>query len=953
MVTDGFCELFGYKDRSRAIYEMDHDMYADTHPHDTARIEEAAVRFAEETAPYDVIYRTKNKTASDYIIIHAFGQHVLDENGVRLAYVWYANEGVYSEKTAGRESDLNAILKNSLHEESILLKSRYDYLTGLPNMTYFFELAERERDSLIAAEKKPALLLMNMCGLRFYNHKYGFAAGDDLLRAFSKIISEEFGSSNCCHTGQDHFAAISDDSGLEERLNRVFDKFKKVSPDAPAVHIGVYSDSDGKTVPVSIAGDRAKLACDSLRGSTRSAFCYYKSELREKELKKQYILDNFEEALSERRIEIHYQPIIRSVNGRVCDEEALSRWNDPQSGLLPPAEFIPILEESRLVYKLDLYLLERVLEKITKQKEEGLTIVPHSINLSRSDFDSCDIVEEIRRRVDDAGVARSLITVEITESVIGSDPGYIKKQIERFRELGFPVWMDDFGSAYSSLDLLGSIKFDLVKFDMSFMKKLDEGESERIILSELMKMAAALDIDTVCEGVETERQARFLKEIGCSKMQGFLFCRPIPYESLKERYEKGLQIGYENPDERDYFRSVGRLNLYDLSVIVGKESASIGNAFDTLPMGIIEVRGNTARFARSNKSYRKFIKNYFGFDLSVEGAEFSEFDASFMVNVVETCCKRGVRSFYDESMPDGSVVHSFARRLGVNPVTGDVSVAVAVLSITDADSGSTYAEIARTLAADYYNIFYIDLKTEKFIEYSSPVGGEGLTVERRGENFFEECRQASDRVYEEDREYFYTVFNKENVIRELDEQGVFNATYRLVDMGDPVYVNMKITRMQQNSDHIIMGISIIDAQMKHNEATESLRRERDALSRIMALSEDYLSLYMIDPETGKYVEYSSTEEYESLNFAKEGDDFFLRGIEDGKKVVCRDDLPKYLERFTKENIMRDIKELGMFTMHYRLMIDGKPNPVSLRIAMIREDGREKLIAGVRVWKDRR
>ena len=125
-------------------------------------------------------------------------------------------------------------------------------------------------------------------------------------------------------------------------------------------------------------------------------------------------------------------------------------------------------------------------------------MVPHSINLSRSDFDACDIVEEIRRRVDAAGVAHDRITIEITESVVGRDFGFMKGQIERFQKLGFPVWMDDFGTGYSSLDVLQSIPFDLIKFDMSFMQKLDEGDSGKIILTELMKLATSLGVDTVC-----------------------------------------------------------------------------------------------------------------------------------------------------------------------------------------------------------------------------------------------------------------------------------------------------------------------------------------------------------------------------------------------------------------------------------------------------------------------
>ena len=211
------------------------------------------------------------------------------------------------------------------------------------------------------------------------------------------------------------------------------------------------------------------------------------------------------------------------------------------------------------LYKLDMYVLEQVLEKMKRQKEAGLGIILHSINLSCSDFGSCDIVEEIRKRVDAAGIRRNMITVEITESVIGSSLEFMKGQVARFRELGFPVWLDDFGSGYSSLEVLQSIRFDLIKLDMSFMSRLNEGDSAKIVLAELMKMAASLKVSTVCEGVETEEQVRFLRDIGCSKLQGYYFCKPIPFEQIVERYSTNKQIGYEETDAADYFETIGSI----------------------------------------------------------------------------------------------------------------------------------------------------------------------------------------------------------------------------------------------------------------------------------------------------------------------------------------------------------------------------------------------------------
>ena len=215
-------------------------------------------------------------------------------------------------------------------------------------------------------------------------------------------------------------------------------------------------------------------------------------------------------------------------------EEALARWIDPVEGFLPPSEFVPHLEDTGLNYKLDLCILDQAIEKIISRRNAGLSVVPQSVNLSRSDFETRDMAEEVRKRVDAAGIPHDMISVEITESIIGSDFDYINEQVKRFRENGFAVWMDDFGSGYSSLHVLQSIQFDLIKFDMRFTRNLDEGENGKIILTELMKLAGQLKLDTVCEGVETEEQVRFLQKIGCSKLQGYYFSQPRPYELEEE-----------------------------------------------------------------------------------------------------------------------------------------------------------------------------------------------------------------------------------------------------------------------------------------------------------------------------------------------------------------------------------------------------------------------------------
>ena len=837
-------------------------------------------------------------------------------------------------------------------------KLRYDNLTGLPRMSYFFELAEAGRDRVREKGGTPVLLYVDFSGMKFFNTKYGFFEGDNLLRAFAKILASAFGNEHSCRISADHFAVQTEKAGLEDKLQELFDQCRGMNDGKNLpVHIGVYV-AESELVPASVACDRAKMACSEISGRYETAVNYYSPNLSEDAGKRQYIIENIDRAIREKWIRMYMQPIIRAVNERVCDVEALARWIDPEKGFLSPADFIPALEDAGLIYKLDLYMVDQILDSMRKEKAAGFYAVPHSINLSRSDFDACDMVEEIRKRVDEAGVDRALITIEITESVIGGSFEFMKEQVERFRSLGFPVWMDDFGSGYSSLDLLQSIQFDLIKFDMSFMRKLDEGDGGKIILTELMKMATSLGVDTVCEGVETEEQVRFLREIGCSKLQGFYYSKPISFETLKELRESNTLIQRENSEESKYYERIGRVNLFDLSFLANMDDSVTKNTFDTVPMGIMEVsaEGYKVKYVRSNQSFRDFMRRAFGFDLSDPDLEYAvpqEGPGSGFMKAIEQSRGNNNRAFVDEEIRDGSVVHSFVRIIGKNPVSGRESVAIAVLSISEQSEGETYADIASALAADYYNIFVIDLATNDYIEYSSQVGDEELSVVRHGEDFFESARRDTmTRIYAEDRVPFLALFTKENVLRDIDRQGLFTTTYRLIDTGTPMYVNMKITRMK-GGNRLILGISIIDAHMKEKERIEQMQKERELLVRVMALSDGYLTMFTVDPKTGSYVEYSSSEDFDSLGAKKDGDDFFGQAFVDAYTYCYAEDRQRFQEQVTLENVMREIRLHGKFSINYRLIIKGEPVPVTLKASLFKDGDEEKLVVGVRVWKDRR
>ncbi len=422
-------------------------------------------------------------------------------------------------------------------------------LTGLPNMRYFFKLADKERQRLRGEGKVPYILYFNLIGVKDFNRQYSFEEGDRLICEVAQILSRHYREECRSHFGRDHFVVVTDGEALEEELQEIFAEVRGANGgNSLPIRVGIYPDDMGD-VNINAACDRAKFACDQMRGGYVSQYRYFDRSMQQEILNNRYFISHLDQALEENWIRVFYQPIVRAATGKVCDEEALSRWFDPEMGVMSPGDFIPILERARLIHKLDLYVLDQILKKIEMQKEAGMPVVPHSLNLSREDFDSCDIVEEVRRRVDEAGVGRDMLRIEITESIVGSDFEFMKEQILRFQGLGFQVWMDDFGSGYSALDVLQNIHFDQIKFDMLFMERFGENEESKIILTELLEMARELGIETVVEGIETEEQVEFLKKIGGTKLQGYYYCRPIPLEDIARRYRTGTMIGYEQKED--------------------------------------------------------------------------------------------------------------------------------------------------------------------------------------------------------------------------------------------------------------------------------------------------------------------------------------------------------------------------------------------------------------------
>ena len=212
---------------------------------------------------------------------------------------------------------------------------------------------------------------------------------------------------------------------------------------------------------------------------------------------------------------------------------------DPVYGQLFPGEFIPVLEEYRLIHKLDRSIFDSVCRDLRESLDAGKPVVAVSLNFSRLDFELMDAVGELEAIVAKYKIPKDLIHVEVTESALTDNFSKLNDAMNRIKELGYSLWLDDFGSGYSSLNVLKDYQFDVIKIDMRFLSNFENSEKSRVLIDCIVNMANRINMLTLTEGVETEAQAEFLDKIGCNRLQGYLFGKPIPKEKLYERIGNG------------------------------------------------------------------------------------------------------------------------------------------------------------------------------------------------------------------------------------------------------------------------------------------------------------------------------------------------------------------------------------------------------------------------------
>ena len=410
-----------------------------------------------------------------------------------------------------------------------------DHLTGLYNREYFYRYAERY-DLYHRGEETDALVV-DVSHFRLINERFGKAYGDRVLQRIGAellaCVKDRGGI--VCRREADTFQVYCPHAGDYTSLAaRVTAAACGESKSRVRIRVGVCARAD-RIADMQQRFDRAKSAADTIRNSYSASVAVYDDALHEKEMFAERLLDDFGYALAEKQFAVYFQPKydIRPDRPVLYGAEALVRWKHPELGMVSPGVFVPLFESNGLIRDLDNYVWREAAAQVRAWKDKFGRAVPVSLNVSRIDMLDPELTDTLRSLVEENGLDYGDLHLEITESAYTQDAAQIVAVVAGLREMGFEIEMDDFGSGYSSLNMLSTLPIDALKLDMVFIRTAFSGNGDMRMLEITLDISRALAVPMIAEGVETEEQMLVLKKMGCDVVQGYWFSRPVPPEEFE------------------------------------------------------------------------------------------------------------------------------------------------------------------------------------------------------------------------------------------------------------------------------------------------------------------------------------------------------------------------------------------------------------------------------------
>ncbi len=423
---------------------------------------------------------------------------------------------------------------------NIIRFTERDQLTGLYNKDFFFSYANQY--DTYHRELEMDAIEVNITHFHMINERYGRGFGDDVLCRIGNRIRDFVGPDGgiVCRRDGDTFLVYCPH---RSDYGEILDRASKGMDSRVHLRMGVYPCVD-KAIDIERRFDRAKLAADTLRNSFTKNVALYDDTLRKSEIYMEQLLEDFPRAIEEKEFVVYYQPkfAIQSTLPVLSSAEALVRWKHKKRGMIYPGDFIPLLESNGLICRLDSYVWREVAAQMRDWKDRLGVCVPVSVNVSRVDIFDSDLVEQMTALIREFDLRPDELLLEITESAYTQDSNQIISTVKALREAGFHIEIDDFGSGYSSLNMISSLPMDALKLDMEFMRNAFRERKNTKMLDAVIDIAYSLEVPTVAEGVETAEQMFALKEMGCDIVQGFYFSRPLPAEEY-ERFLLEKKLG--------------------------------------------------------------------------------------------------------------------------------------------------------------------------------------------------------------------------------------------------------------------------------------------------------------------------------------------------------------------------------------------------------------------------